>query len=69
MLSEGVEGKGLILLPQYRVPGEGCVEEAGALGSSQDTRQHSPVQEAGVHTGQPQPSTVALLSKRRCALS
>lgn len=47
MQSEGVEGKGPLLLPQFRVPGEGCVE-AGGSGSSQDRRQHSPVREAGV---------------------
>lgn len=32
------EGKGLLLLPQFRVLGEGCVE-AHSFGSSQDMRQ------------------------------
>lgn len=60
--------RGALLLPQFSVLGEGCVE-AGGLGSSQDIRQHSPMREAGVHTDQPQPSMASLSQQGRCTLS
>lgn len=47
MQSEGAEGKGLHLLPQFSVLGEGSVEASG-MGRSLGMRPLSPGLEAGV---------------------